>query len=500
MARIPQTPSIVEMKNMIAEAVRMTSLRPTLAGYKPLPHQKDFHETDAVGRLFIGGNRSGKTVAEVAEAVMWLEGKHPVYSAKFPPPVRGRAIGVDFDNGVELILIPEFKKWISPSMLIDQSWEKSYNKTLRQLTLVNGSTIEFRSYDQDIDKFAGTSRHFVCFDEEPPEAIFNENMARLVDTGGRWWMAMTPLIDMSWTQERLFEAGKTGSDPNVKVFEVKTTDNTHINTEAMQILYAGLSEAERNARIAGEYQTYSGLIYKDSIKSTTFIDPVVGTSKFDEIRGKWGHFLMLDHGYTNPTACLFGAFDSEGRIIIYDEYYERRRTIRENAKEIRARIKALDIDPQYGVIDPTTRNTDPITGTSIIIEYAENGLYFIEGNNDVRAGIERVMSRLNQNLLFITNNCINLKKEMTARYRWAKFASAKIASKNNLKEVPDKKDDHACDALRYGVASRPALFNEIDMAPQNVLDKPVAMRLEAFKDTEFGHEDRYVDETLGEYF
>jgi phage terminase large subunit-like protein len=500
MARLPQTPSLVEMKNQIAEAIRQTSLRPTLAGYKALPHQAEFHQCDAVGRLFIGGNRSGKTVAEVAEAVMWLEGKHPLYSERYPPPVRGRAVGVDFDNGVELILIPEFKKWISPSMLIDQSWEKSYNKTLRQLTLVNGSTIEFRSYDQDIDKFAGTSRHFVCFDEEPPEAIFNENMARLVDTGGRWWMAMTPLIDMSWTQERLFENGKSGQDPNVKVFEVKTTDNTHINTSAMEILYAGLSEAERNARISGEYQTYSGLIYKDNIKTTTFVDPLVGTSKFEQIRGQWGHFLMLDHGYTNPTACLFGAFDSEGRVIIYDEYYERRRTIRENAKEIKARIAQLRIDPQYGVIDPTTRNTDPITGTSIIIEYAENGLYFIEGNNDVRAGIERVMSRFNQNMLYITNNCINLKKEITSRYRWSKFASAKIASKNNLKEVPDKKDDHACDALRYGIASRPSLFNEVDMGPSNVLDKPVAISmLTEYKDN-INHETKYVDETLGEYF
>ena len=40
------------------------------------------------------------------------------------------------------------------------------------------------SSDQDLQKFAGTSRHFVHFDEEPPEPVYEECRARLVDTNG----------------------------------------------------------------------------------------------------------------------------------------------------------------------------------------------------------------------------------------------------------------------------------------------------------------------------
>src|SRR5262245_727536 len=164
---------VPELMKGLSDGLIKASRRPNLWGYSPHQKQIQFHTSAAKTRLYIGGNRSGKTVGGCVEDIWWLMGRHP-YMETPPPPVRGRIIGVDFDNGIEKILKPEITRWIPPSALIDGSWEKSFNKGLRTLTLANGSFLEFMSYVQEVDKFAGTSRHFVHFDEEPPQPVYIE--------------------------------------------------------------------------------------------------------------------------------------------------------------------------------------------------------------------------------------------------------------------------------------------------------------------------------------
>lgn len=483
MSRPPKVPTLVELKNELASSLRRTSIRPSIFGYKAQDYQIEFHASDARGRLVIGGNRSGKTVAGAAEAVMRLCGMHEHYN-KHRTPIRGRAVGVDFDKGVNQIMMPEIARWMPPSMLINGSWEASYSRGDRVLTLENGSTLEFMSYDQDVDKFAGTSRHFVWFDEEPPEDIFNECLARLIDTGGDWWLTMTPLIDMSWTLDRIYTPGITEKDPNIEVFEVSTSQNVHVNSAEIEILTMGMTDEQKEARLHGKYMTYTGTIYGSVIADTTFVEPYVESDRWPLLE-KWGHFGMLDHGYRNPTAFLLGAFDADGRIIIYDEYYETNRLVKENALAILSRIRELGLvnKLEYIVADPSIRNKDPIGGGSIYQEYSEHGLYMTLANNDVSAGINRVSSRLKNKQLYIAKNCVNLRWEIN-RYRWDKYSNSKIAGKKSNKETPMKKDDHACDALRYGVVSRPQLMGEVDMRPGNVINAPVSVNSDDFKDME----------------
>jgi len=481
MARVASPPTLVELRNELSSALRRTSIRPSIFGYKAQDYQIDFHKSFSRGRLLIGGNRSGKTVAGAAEAVKRLTGLHENYT-KHRIPIRGRAVGVDFDNGVNKIMMPEIARWIPPSMLINGSWEASYQKGDKTLTLENGSTLEFMSYDQDVDKFAGTSRHFVWFDEEPPEDIFNECLARLIDVSGDWWMTMTPLIDMSWTLDRIYTPGITQSDPNIEVFEVSTSQNSYVNSAEIEILTSGMTDEQKEARLHGKYMTYTGTIYGSVLADTTFVDPYVDSDRWPLLDG-WGHFGMLDHGYRNPTAFLLGAFDTEGRIIIYDEYYETNRLVKENAQAILSRIRELKIQDKlhYIVADPSIRNKDPIGGGSIYQEYGEHGLYMSLANNDVVAGINRVSSRLKNKQLYIAKNCTNLRWEIN-RYRWDKYSTSKMTVKHSLKETPLKKDDHACDALRYGVVSRPQLPGEETLRVGNILNSPVSINSDDFRD------------------
>jgi hypothetical protein len=73
-------------------------------------------------------------------------------------------VAVDFLNGVDKIILPLWKQWLPKKYLINGSWEDSYSRERHVLTLNNGSFDEFMSQDQDLDKFAGSSRHFVHFD------------------------------------------------------------------------------------------------------------------------------------------------------------------------------------------------------------------------------------------------------------------------------------------------------------------------------------------------
>lgn len=459
MARKEKIGSEKDFFKELGSGLRTAATRPNIHGY--IPHEEvrghgqvTFHTSGARGKLFIGGNRSGKTVGGACEAVWWLTGTHP-YRRTPPPPVRGRCVTVDIIEGLEKIVKPEIARWMPKSELVNGSWEDSYSKEYRTLTLANGSTLEFLTYEQDVEKHAGTSRHFIWFDEEPPKDIYVENMLRLLDTGGSWWITMTPVEGMTWVYDDVYIKART--DPNLKVIEVDTTMNPHLNPGDIDIVMSGLSEDEKKARIHGRFVQRGGLIYKTFGKSN-IVKPII---PLELDQKEWLHFAGMDHGLNNPTAWLWGACDREGRVVIYDEHYQSGLVVSEHARIVHERNKDHRLIPSYNVGDPSIRNTDPITGTSVLIEYIDNGIPIVLGNNDVKAGIDSVAKRFGEEnnprlprRLFITRNCTNLLWEL-ARYRWATWATKKMDFEKNKKEEPNKKDDHACDALRYMIASRP---------------------------------------------
>ena len=451
----------------IAARLRQFANRPNIYGYKPHPKQYEFHSSMALGKQFIGGNRSGKTVSGAVESIWWALGKHP-YRETPPPPVRGRVVAVDFLNGVEKIVRPEVARWIPLSELLGGSWETAYNRELRTLTLENGSFIEFMSYDQDVDKFAGTSRHFTWFDEEPPKDIWTECKMRLLDTGGSWWMTMTPVEGMTWTYDHIYEASRI--DPHLKIIIVNTHENTYVSEAEVNQIMSGLTKEERKARIEGRYIQRTGLIYKH-------FDPdvhVLGGYPTDYVPQKRNLWVAaLDHGYNNPTAWIWAEILRDGSVVVFDEHYESGRLVKHHAQIVQERDRSHGREPNYRVGDPSIRNVDPIQGTSIHLEYLDHGVPILLGNNDVSAGIQRVARYIgeppfginNRPKLYVTANCTNLIWEIN-RYRWGRWVNKVVERERNRKEEPMKRDDHAVDALRYLIASRPEVEDLSQPEPQ----------------------------------
>src|SRR5436190_5925169 len=380
---MPRRPAQEMSKGLILEnlvdSLRRTSQKPTIYGYHPMEHQEKFHRSGAKGRLFIGGNRSGKSLGGVCEDVMWLTGEHK-YRAVPPPPVRGRIIAVDFTQGVEKIILPELAKWIPPSHLIKNSWEESYSARLRTLTLANGSFVELMSYEMELVKFAGTSRHFVHFDEEPNKAIFNENMARLVDIGGSWWITMTPVEGMTWVFDDIYIAART--NPNFFAIEAKMDDNIYLSPVEIEMLLSTMDDDEKSARRHGKFVQRGGLIYKH-FGPQNIVPSLLSSAAWKTVKQRWQFVLSMDHGFNNPTCWLWAAISPDERIIIFDEHYESGQIVEYHADVVVQKNRMLGIEPLYYVGDPSIRNTDPITATSVQIEYSQNGLPIVLANNDV---------------------------------------------------------------------------------------------------------------------
>ncbi len=59
------------------------------------------------------------------------------------------------------------------------------------------SLLGFKSYDQGRRKFQGTAKHVIWLDEEPPQDVYSECMARLMTTRGLMISTFTPLEGLS---------------------------------------------------------------------------------------------------------------------------------------------------------------------------------------------------------------------------------------------------------------------------------------------------------------
>lgn len=440
-----------EMFRLLGEKVRAQSKEPNILGYQPHAKQEIFHKSTAHTRLYIGGNRSGKTVGGICEDIFYMRGQHP-YKRVPEAPTRGRIVTTDFNYGLNQIIVPKLKQWLPPSMLINGSWEDSYSKEFKLLTLSNGSTVEIMTYEQDPDKFQGTSRHWIHFDEEPPKAIYDECQLRLLDVDGDCWLTMTPVEGMSWVYDGIYVPGTEGDDPNTFVVEIDIHENPHLPPEAIDRILANLDPEERAAREKGTFVELGGKVFKKFDKEIHII-PALDSNELKALK-KYEWYLAMDHGFNNPTAFLWNAVKPDGTVITFAEHYAREMTIEEHAKIVNSMNDSLGKIPEFTVGDPATAQRNAVTGTSVAAEYAKHGIFIAPGNNDVLVGVAKMQSYLKKNpktgkpFWQITENCSNLTREM-ARLRWKTYSSKKVQAEHNQQEQIHKKDDHAPDAERY---------------------------------------------------
>lgn len=459
----------------LAAQLTNSARKPNNLLYRPHMKQLLFHQSAKKGRQYIGGNRSGKTTGGINEDIWWLRGQHP-YRPVPEPPVIGRITTVDFKNGAEKIIIPNLAQWVPPSLLINGAWSDSYNGRTHVLHLENGSELEIMSYDQELEKFAGVPRHFIHFDEEPPKDIFDECKARLVDYGGSWWMTMTPVEGMTWTFDEIYDPSVNGQNPLIDIIEVAIQDNTYLSTESIIDVLSGFDEEGIAIRGTGKYVAIGGLVFKH-------YDPDAHVVPSGIPPRDWVHYMSLDAGYNNPTAIHWHAVSPSGEVVTYYEWYKSEMTVAQHAEQIK-RIEAGDNvfgkpfpQPFMRIADPAIKQRSAITGLSVQIEYSQLGINLALGaKRDVNAGLDKMNEYLRTNKWFISEDCPNLQKEMRT-YKRSQYATSKLREKNNKKEEPQKKNDHAIDGCRYFYSYMPELVVEKDSQKPGLTREQIATLL-----------------------
>lgn len=449
-----------EMLAQVADAIQPISNK----NYDPHPKQREFHCSDKPEKLFIGGNRSGKTLASVNECIWRLTRTHPYRPElnTIKEDIRGRFVGVSYQEGIEMIILPLFKKWMPKEFLIDMSWEKSWSPRKRTLTLNNGSFIEFMSYEQDLEKFAGTSRHFCAFDEEPTSmAIWQECKLRLLDTEGEWWISMTPVEGLTWVYDEIYKKHQKGQRPFTLIVEVNTDENPHLTQRGKDIAFGDLSEEELNTRKSGAFNEYTGRIYKDFDEETHVVAPRI------PLPGENVQiYTSLDTGFKHPAVWLWHAVYPDGSIITFHEISRAETTVDQFAKLVKdyenTVLRPVGHNPDYfiRVGDPNgLPQTKEHTGTSIQYEYAKHGIYIgTDIPRQVDIGIIRVTQYLQAKKWTLTSDCVALIRGMND-YRWDEYASRKMRAEKAPKNVPRKKDDDEVDSLRYFFVVMPELLS-----------------------------------------
>lgn len=468
----------------LGEELKRRATSPNMYGYEPHEKQNHFHSFGSVFdlrgikhdierimdktslqavRLYIGGNRSGKTVGGIIEDIWWVTKTHPYIDvdAIWPEPIRGRIVTTDYVNGWTKIIRPELARWIPLSLLKGHSWTTAWDKEEKVLSFANGGFIEIMTHEQDLEKFAGASRHFVHFDEECPREIYTECLLRLVDTGGCAWLTMTPVEGMTWTFDVIYEPATEKEEPGYHITEVDMFENPHLTDAERDSIISLLDQDELEARVHGHFVRKGGLIYKDFDKKIHVIEPWIPPKEY-----LW--VVSMDHGLNAPSAWLWHAVNYEGKVITFYEHYQRGWIIPQHAARVKEINRNFNRQPDYYVGDPSIRNKLPNTGVSVFEEYVRLGIVILHQDhlNDVRAGINKVTRYLRtvdvepdgteSPYWQITKNCEKLIWEM-GRYRWRTFRSKAAEADSNPQEQPVKKDDHALDSSRYFFMSRPDL-------------------------------------------
>jgi len=307
--------------------------------YTPHEFQLSIHKSRVPITLVLGGNRTGKSYAAVAEAILYCLGRSTYAETPDPPvnvwyvmPTTGQ-----FVRNIEPIL----------NKLLPQQEISSQNKRDRMYRFKNGSTLHFMSADMRQRRLAGASVDLVIVDEPINHNIFVELQARIIDRRGRILLVMTPVDDKPdtwlWVRDELYIPWETEERKDVAVIYMPVADSEgnpcvpHFTREDIQRMEEQWPDPNvRAARMYGHFVTRTGLVFG------TF-DPALHVITRFDYPDTWHKWIMIDPQY-HRFACLFFVADPDGNYYITDEYYSQDEPLAHRSQRIKSILGRVDKD------------------------------------------------------------------------------------------------------------------------------------------------------------
>ena len=360
--------------------------------------------------------------------------------------------------------MPELRELIDKSReLYPQAFPGCKFREVEKLwNFPSGSKVEFGFLERDADvyRYQGQAYSWIGFDEIthlPTEFSWNYLASRLrtTDSGITPYLRCTANpggVGAHWVKKRYVtpmapnEPFEGADGLSRKFIPARLEDNPYLSTDGRyeQMLKA-LPEVQRRQLLEGNWDITEGAAFTEFDLNAHVVIP------FDIPIG-WERLKGIDYGYASESACIWGAVDpTDGTLIIYRELYQKNLT-GEDLAHVITRMEVRDPYSVQGVLDTSawarTGTTGPTVGETL--QRAGHKLRRADKNR-IQGKIQiHEYLRIQQSgrpRLQILNTCPNLIRELQGI----------PLDKHNPEDVDTHAPDHAYDALRYLIMSRPRM-------------------------------------------
>ena len=303
---------------------------------EPTLKQIEFHTAGATKRyrMLSAANQSGKTLSCGMEVAMHITGRYPEWwqGHRFETEQLwwvGGVTGESTRDNPQRILLGLKRDWGTGTVPKDAfigapMLKRGVPDAVDSFQVRWGaggdtsrtSTVWFKSYDQEREKWQGATLHGVWMDEEPPYDIYEEAKTRLNYHRGIMPITFTPLLGMTEVCQLFYSPRRDDAEQAQRELIVMDLhDASFYSKEQRDEIEASYSPAVRRARVRGLPALGEGLIY-DFVDEDIIVEPFPIPEFYRRIIG-------LDFGIDHPTAAVFLAYNADTDIAyIYNTYRE----------------------------------------------------------------------------------------------------------------------------------------------------------------------------------
>jgi len=365
--------------------------------------------------------------------------------------------------------MPELRELIDKSReLYPKAFPGCKYKEVEKLwNFPSGAKIEFGFLERDADvyRYQGQAYSWIGFDEithQSTEFSWNYLASRLRTTDPEIipYMRCTANpggVGAHWVKKRYIDP----SPPNEsfkgfdgltrKFIPARLDDNPYLaNDGRYEQMLKALPPTQRRQLLEGDWEVAEGAAFTEFDRFVHIVDPF-------EIPLHWERLKGIDYGYASESACVWGAVDkTDGTLIIYRELYRKGLL----ATELARLITEMEINDPFsvpGVLDTACWNRTGTTGPTVGETLVKAGHKLRRADKNRVAGKIQIHEYLKvqqsgRPKLQIFNTCPNLIRELQSI----------PLDKSNPEDVDTHAPDHAYDALRYLIMSRPRIQDPLD--------------------------------------
>lgn len=223
-----------------------------------------------------------------------------------------------------------------------------------------------------------------------------------------------------------------------------------------------MSAEDQAAYLYGEWSRLAGTMFK----------PIVEAPMNDLLDKDYYIVRAIDFGIADPTVVLWLAhYPKSGITDVVSEFYLKEATLDAVAKGIKEQEAKMAIRaPVYSVGSPEMFNRQATSNQSIATMLGAQGVYLEKGNTDLVAGWSHIRNLQQRNAIRVWPGQIGTPWGAPNLCRSLPLLQRDTGFNKDPNRLRPRQDDHAADALRYGlmvIYERPELITKPELDPDN---------------------------------